>query len=113
MSLRPVPGFNALVKVGSPNTKGAGDLVQVESSKESWRQAFVGSEASANPLIYFQVEFDCTKVVRESSVKVHVAPAPVALKGIGGPLTPRSAMSWFVAQVILTVPEAGCDTLKM
>src|SRR5690349_7029908 len=107
MSLRSVPGFSVLVSLGSPNRKGALPLLQEESSKASCRHASPGTEASANPRINRQVEFNCTNVVRESRLKLQVAPGPVRLNGIGGPVSPKSAMPWLVAHVMLTVPEAG------
>src|SRR5262245_5070595 len=107
MSLRSVPGLEALVNPGSPKTNGARELLQLESSKANCRHAFDGVEASARPLRKRHVEFDCTNVVRASSVKLHVLPWPVRLNGIGGPVTPKSAISWFVAQVTFTVPDAG------
>src|SRR5215216_5947108 len=113
MSLRSVPGISALVKPGSPKTNGAGELLQPESLKLNCRHALLGSEASASPLRKRQFEFDATKVVRESNVKFQVLPAPERLNASGGPVTPRSVMPWLVAQVILTVPDAGWPTLKM
>src|ERR1041385_4066807 len=110
MSPRSVPGFKALVKVGSPKTNGASPSAQAESSKPGCRQASTGAEASANPLMNFQAEFVCTSTVRVSRVKLQRALAFVPLNALG--TSARSAMPWLVAQVMLIGPEGGCGTLK-
>ena len=55
-------------------------------------------------------EFDGTNVVRESSVKLQTLLVAVRTKLFG--MSAVSKMLWFVAHVMLIVPDAGCDTLN-
>src|SRR5262245_1560674 len=111
MSLNSVPKMPAGKLVyGSPKKNGAGEFDQLESSNAGCRQASAGVEASEKPLKNFQVAFDCTSTTRVSSVKLQVAVALLPTKAFGN--SAWSEMSWLVAQLMVTVPTGGCDTLK-
>src|SRR5262245_2774037 len=111
MSVSAVPIMLALVSEGSPKENGAGALDQPESLKTLVlvRQRETGEDASARPLKKSQVEFDCTRIVRASSVTLQ--PAPTPLNGLGGEA--RSVMPCPPAQVKFTRPEGGCERANM